>query len=473
VKLLLPIILLISILESQSIQKIDANIKNSVAKIFTVSNVPSFSQPWISVVKKTTGSGYIVEGNKILTNAHVVSDNTYIEVLKNGETKRYEAEVIHISHDGDLALLSVKNKEFFKGTKPLYLGKLPNLQEEVTVYGFPTGGETLSITKGVISRIEHIRYAHSGKPLLAIQIDAAVNPGNSGGPAISGGKVVGLVMQGKRSSQNIGYIIPTQVVKHFLKDIEDKKYNGFPFLGITIQSMDSPVLKQMYGIKDSRHGVLISKIVPNSPASQALKIGDILINSDGYKIFTNGKVEFREKEYTSFGYSIDKHQIGDEVVLKVLRDGKKLSLKIRLDKTYDELTLVKRRKYEQMPTYFIYGGIVFVPGINKYRIPFKYRDEFPNKEKEELVLLNQVLSSELTKGFNRVGSTIITEVNGKSFKNFKEFVNIVESIQDRYVVFKDENNIQIVVDSNQVKKDQSNVLKRYNIRSSKSDDLTK
>ena len=116
-------------------------------------------------------------------------------MLKNGDTKRYEAKILSICHDCDLALITVKDKDFFKDTNSLEIGELPKLEQKVDVYGFPEGGETLSVTSGVISRIENQVYVHSGKSLLAIQIDAAINPGNSGGPAVSDGKVVGVVMQ--------------------------------------------------------------------------------------------------------------------------------------------------------------------------------------------------------------------------------------------------------------------------------------
>jgi len=217
------------------------DIKNSIVKIYAVYSKPSFAQPWTSLISRGTGSGCIISGNRILTNAHMVAHSTYLEVLKNGETKRYEAKVLSISNESDLALITVKDKSFFKNTKPLEIDNLPKLQEKIDVYGFPEGGETLSITSGIISRIEHQRYVHSGGMFLAIQIDAPINPGNSGGPAISDGKIVGLVMQGRRSSQNIGYIIPTSVIKHYLHDIEDGRLDGYPVLGVSVENMESRV----------------------------------------------------------------------------------------------------------------------------------------------------------------------------------------------------------------------------------------
>ena len=121
--------------------------KESIVKIFTVASSSDFTTPWTSSISEFSGSGCIISGQRILTNAHMVTDATYVEVLKNGEIKRYEAEVLSIDHEADLALITIKDKTFFKDTKSLEIGGLPLLQVEVNVYGFPKGGETLSITK--------------------------------------------------------------------------------------------------------------------------------------------------------------------------------------------------------------------------------------------------------------------------------------------------------------------------------------
>ena len=448
-----------------------ALIKDSVVKIFTVSSSPDFRQPWTSRIGNSIGSGCIIKGDRILTNAHVVSNATFIEVLKNGDTKKYQAHILSICHDCDLALLEVDDKHFFKGTKPLEIDGLPKLEEEVAVYGYPEGGETLSITQGVISRIEHQIYVHSLQRHLAIQIDAAVNPGNSGGPVIAHGKLVGIVMQMRKSAQNIGYIIPTTEIKHYLQDIKDGHVDGYPTLGIIAQKMENPTIEDMYKLPQKGVGLLVDYVIPSSPSDGKLKENDVILDIDGYKVYANGKIEFRKGELTSFVYALDRHQVGEESVVTILRDGKIKKIKIDLDTTREALELIKRYRYHPFATYFIYGGYVFVPASKEYRIPAKYYEQHPTKKKEELVFLYRVLPSELTRGYERVNSIIIDKVNGRHFKNFKEFVHLVDSQKSRFVVFEDEYNYKIVLDKVQVKKRQSQILGRYNIESDRSKDL--
>ena len=177
------------------------DVRDSVVKIYTVCNQPDYDNPWNPLGHESiSGSGCVINGNRILTNAHMVSDQTFIQVRLHGKPKKYTAHIIAVCHEADLALLGVKDPTFFKGVTPLKLGELPEVQQEVMVYGFPCGGDALSSTKGVISRIEHQEYVHSTIELLAAQIDAAVNPGNSGGPVIVGGRVVSVVMRACSSS---------------------------------------------------------------------------------------------------------------------------------------------------------------------------------------------------------------------------------------------------------------------------------
>jgi S1-C subfamily serine protease len=133
--------------------------------------------------------------------------------------KKYTARVETVSHECDLAVLRVDDDAFFSGVQPLALGDLPRMGDKVAVYGFPKGGDELCITEGVVSRVEYQYYAHSRAYLLACQIDAAINPGSSGGPVVRDGKIVGVAFQSLRSGDNIGYMVPVPRIQHFLKTL--------------------------------------------------------------------------------------------------------------------------------------------------------------------------------------------------------------------------------------------------------------
>ena len=175
-----------------------AELRKNFCRVSNTAQEPNYRMPWLpGQTGGGSGTGWVVSKNRVLTNAHVVSNARFLTLEKENDPHKYIAEVAHIGHDCDLAVLEVKDPAFFEGTKPLPIGDIPELETEVSVYGYPIGGDRLSVTHGVVSRIDFQTYSHSVMDShLAVQIDAAINPGNSGGPVMQDGKIVGVAFQG-------------------------------------------------------------------------------------------------------------------------------------------------------------------------------------------------------------------------------------------------------------------------------------
>lgn len=465
------------------------DVQAAIVKIFTIHNSPDYYNPWsMRGPFSTTGSGCIIKGRRILTNAHVVSDRTFIQVRRYGQAHRLPARVVAIAHAADLALLTVDDDTFFEGIAPLELGDLPYLQQEVLVYGFPLGGDTLSITKGVVSRVEHQVYSHSSTPFLAVQIDAAVNPGNSGGPALSANRIVGVTMQGISQADNIGYIIPPPIIRHFLDDLEDGHYDGFPSIGVVMQGMESPALKACYRVPDKDGGMLVTDVLPGSPASGSLQPGDVLLEVEGHPVADDGTIEFRPRERTSVAYLIQDHQIGDELALRILRAGQPLALRLKLGRPLEKDRLVRLENYDRVPTYFIYGGLVFCPltlsllqawGPNwadaapedlVSRLGYNY----VSPDQNEVVLLLKVLAADVNAGYHPVANWTVTRVNGQPISNLRDLVRHVETnTASAYVTFENEQGGKIVLDRTQAGAARAALLDTYRIREDRSPDLVR
>lgn len=471
-KLLINYILLSIVLSTTLLA--NKHIEESIVKIFTVSKIPHYITPWNSTIKRSHASGAVINGNRILTNAHVVANETFIEVKRYGDTKRYEARVEYISHQADLALLSVDDVSFFEGVKSLQFDGLPTIQQKVTVYGFPRGGTSLSVSTGVVSRIEHNRYAHSKEIFMSIQIDAAINPGSSGGPAISEGKIVGVVMQQIARAQNIGYLVPVEVIKHFLDDVKDKRYDGFPHLGITTEMMESKALRNVHKMDQTISGVLVIDMSERSPAYGKLKKGDVLLSIDGNKIENDGTVEFRHHQFTSYKYYFDKKQVGDTIVLGLLRDGKKREIQVVLNHVADDHLLVNTVAYDVEPKYFIYGGYVFSPLSRNLLMKsnatlLQLRElarEWATDEREEVVVLLKVLASDINRGDHNFSLWTVDKINSKKYKNFKEFLEIIRNFEGEYLILEDEEGVKIAIDRREAQKVEEKILKRYSIKQS-------
>jgi len=461
-----------------------SDVKEAVVKIFTVHNRYAYSVPWqISYQEESTGSGCIINGRRILTNAHVVTDRAFIQVRRSGMARKHTAEVEIVAHECDLALLRVNDESFFDGVTPPGIGCLPEVRDQVAVYGFPKGGDKLSITEGVVSRVEHSEYTHSSANLLTCQIDAAINPGNSGGPVIKGDTIVGVAFQA-RSGQNIGYMVPAPIIDRFLTDIKDGEYDGIPDPGISSQPMENPDIRHRFGMKETQTGVLVNEIYPDSPARGILKAGDVILSVDGQDVENDGTIELRKGERTSWQYSVQRKHINDKVHLEILRNRQIMDVELDLSVPNTCRGLVPE-EYDVVPTYYILGGLIFEPLTVNYlkRWGKEWHVKAPTNllnyhlygelkdDRRQIVVLIRVLADEINTGYHELENRVVSRVNGRKIANMRDLVDAIEGQQRRYHIIIDETGYKIILDKSRVFADGHDILKKYNIYSDRSKNL--
>jgi len=463
------------------------DMKKAMVKIYTVVKKPDFDTPWNRKgIESVTGSGCVIEGNRIITNAHVVSDHTFIQVRLYGHPDKHTARVVAVAHEVDLALLTVDSPDFFDNIPFVPLADLPEIQQEVMVMGFPLGGDTLSMTAGIVSRIEHQRYVHSGMNFLAIQLDAAINSGNSGGPVLTQHGLVGVVMQSLEGSENIGYVVPVPLVRHFLEDLQDGRYDGFPEDGLMLLTMENPGMKKKYGLDMDSHGGLVYKVLRDSSAFGVIKPDDIILSIDGHKIANDVTVEFRANERTSADYYTQLHQIGENISLEIIRNREKLFLELTLDNPSGSSWIVPAEIYDRKPTYYIYGGLVLCPLTLNYLKTFsrEYWKEYApdhfmsllhrrnrSVDNEEIVVLLKILPQAVNKGYEEYSALHIVKVNDQKVNSLRELIAIVEKDTSEYVTFQDLEGIKIVLDRKEAEASLNNILSIYDVPSDRSPDL--
>jgi S1-C subfamily serine protease len=461
------------------------SLRKSLVKIFTTIQNPNYYEPWrVGQQENVSGSGCVISGHRILTNAHVVSNEIFIQVLKDGDAKKYTAKKIYVAHDCDLAILKVDDPKFFRGTKPVTFGGLPSLKDKVSVYGYPVGGEDLSITDGEVSRIEVIQYSHSMRNLLGIQTDAAINPGNSGGPVFSHKKLVGVAFQGYNAAvaQSTGYIVPVQLIQRFLKQVKKGSYSPVPTLGLFAEPMENDSLRSYYGMKASQTGLLVSKVIYRSSAWDKLQENDVLMSIDGFPIANDGTIPLRKGERLNFQYPLCLHKIGDKMAFKILRNKKPLKISVILK---EDARLVPFLKYDVDPTYFIFGGLVFTPLNSNYLQISKdppagflplYFDGLPSESQKQVVLLSHILSHEINKGYgSRYANLVIQKVNGVPISEMKDLIRAFENPKGGQDVIEFDNPVEvgtkIVLDAAKAKQATQDILAKNNIPSDRSQDL--
>ncbi|XP_076957980.1 protease Do-like 9 [Bidens hawaiensis] len=461
---------------------------DAVVKVFCVHTEPNFSLPWQRKRQySSSSSGFIIGGRRVLTNAHSVEHHTQVKVKKRGSDTKYLATVLAIGTECDIAMLTVNDDEFWEGVSPLEFGDLPALQDAVTVVGYPIGGDTISVTSGVVSRIEILSYVHGSTELLGLQIDAAINSGNSGGPAFNDkGECVGIAFQSLKheDAENIGYVIPTPVITHFICDYEKNgEYTGFPILGVEWQKMENPDLRMSVGMGNEHKGVRVKRIEPTAAESNMLNPSDIILSFDGVNVANDGTVPFRHGERIGFSYLVSQKYTGDKAVVKILRNSKIHEFNIKLA---THKRLIPAHISGKPPSYYIIAGFVFtavsVPYLRSeygkdydFDAPVKLLDKhlhaMAETVDEQLVVVSQVLVADINIGYEEIVNTQVIAFNNKPVKNLKSLADMVESCTEEFLKFDLEYEQIVVLRTKPAKKATRDILLTHCIPSAMSEDL--
>lgn len=277
------------------------------------------------VYMKSNGKGYIV------TNNHVISGSDAVQVqLANGKT--VSAKVIGKDSTTDLAVLSIDAKYV---TQTAEFGDSKSLQAGQTVIavGSPLGSEYAStVTQGIVSAPARTIETSSGNQQTVVQTDAAINPGNSGGALVnSAGQVIGInSMKLAQSSdgtsvEGMGFAIPSNEVVTIVNELVKKGKITRPQLGVRVVALNGipEAYRSRLKIKSSlKNGIYVASINKNSSASRAgMKSGDVITAVDGKKV----------DDVSSLHSILYSHKVGDTVNVTVNRNGRNVSLKVKLE----------------------------------------------------------------------------------------------------------------------------------------------
>lgn len=425
-------------------------IRDLVVKIHAVQQAPDLLRPWArNSPQQIKGSGVVIDGRRILTNAHVVRYASQIYVQPNQSASHIPARIEAITAGMDLAILKLDDESFFdnRGALP-FAQELPRVKDSINVYGYPTGGTELSVTQGIVSRIEYTDYYYQATG-LRIQVDAALNFGNSGGPAVSDGKLVGLVFSLIQNAQNIGYLIPVEEIQHFLSDIKDGVYNGKPQTHDLIQTIENDALRQRLGLPKGINGVMVAQPYRDNP-DYPLKEWDVITKIGDTPIDADGKVSIRYDLRLSASYLVQKYAKNGLLPLTVFRNGDLMSVNLPVGAQRE---LVIPYLLDANPRYFIFGPFVFSQTTQDYlerlgnqrpgsfgRRPsplITRRQDRPAFENEELVVVaSPLFPHRITKGYDDPNRSVISEINGVPVRNLRHLVELLRDNRDEQISFK-------------------------------------
>jgi S1-C subfamily serine protease len=432
-----------------------SSVAHAVVKVFATSRAPDPYKPWAKQAPaESTGTGVVIEGKRILTNAHVVAYASQIQIQANQAGDKVNATVVAIAPGIDLAVLKLDDETFFETHDPLARANtLPEIKDAVLAYGYPTGGTSLSITKGIVSRIEFTPY---NPPVagLRIQIDAAINPGNSGGPAIVDDKMIGVAFSSLNSAQNIGYIIPNEEIELFLKDIEDGRYDGKPNFFDDLQTLDNLALRAFLKLDKGVKGIVVHRPY-RKDAAYPLKKWDVITHVDGTQVDDQGMVIEGAELRLNLRYLVQKRAKNGVIPLTILRAGKpmRIDLPVPAERPY----LIPDLKSDY-PLYFVYGPLVFSKASAQFvsfmngnanamaafsfvRSPLVTRRwDSPDAQQEELVVVaSPFFPHKLAVGYANPAFSVVDTVNGTKIRSLRHLVALLRDMKDEFVSIETDN----------------------------------
>jgi len=284
---------------------------------------PFFNQMPQSRKESSLGSGFIIsKDGYIVTNNHVIKDADHIKVILYDKSE-YDAKVIGTDAMTDLALIRIEPKK--KKLTPLKFGTSANtaVGSWVVAIGSPFGLEQ-TVTAGIISAKG--RIIGSGPYDDFIQTDASINPGNSGGPLLNlKGEVIGINTAIIKSGQGIGFAIPSDLATGVIDQLMEQKTVSRGWMGVAIQNVTKELAKY-YNIKEKK-GVYVAKVYEGDPADKAgIKVGDVIFKINDRQIESSRDLTL----------TIARSAVGEKVDVKVIRDGKEKTIKVKLGKRPDQ-----------------------------------------------------------------------------------------------------------------------------------------
>jgi S1-C subfamily serine protease len=465
-----------------------AQLENAVVKMFSTIRGPDSFKPWGKAApREVSGSGVVVEGNRILTNWHVVAYASQVQVQANQGGDRISATVVAGAPGIDLAVLKLDDESFFATRKPpVRADVLPEIKDAVFAYGYPTGGSSLSTTKGIVSRIEFVGYSYytSG---LRIQVDAAINPGNSGGPVFAGDKMIGLAFSAATNAQNISYIIPNAEIELFLRDIADGHYDGKPAMFDSLQTLENPALRSYLKLDASIHGMVVQKPAQAS-SSYPLREWDVITHIGDAPIDNQGMVRVGALG-VRFQYLVQQLAKNGTVPLTIVRGGRSMTVQVPVSVSHPQLIPSLMGNY---PSYFICGPIVFTVATNEFRklisdnaallnfyaynaspLVTQLGDE-PSASREELVVIGApFFPHKLVNGYSSRQSSVVYSINDKPVRSLIHLVTLLRDLKDDLVVIKFDQRFgeSVVLPRKELLESTGDILNDNGIRSQGSKDV--
>lgn len=418
----------------------------SVVQVNVTNQAYDFFRPWGKKAPYTRrGLGALLQGGRVLVTSELVANANYVELERVESGKKVGATVEVVDYEANLAVLRPDDPGILEGLKPLELTDSV-VGDEASVLQVESTGALL-VTPALLKTVEVSRYPVDDTSLLVYRMTSSLQyrEGSFTVPVLRDGKLTGLLMRFDARSQNVD-VIPKPVIEHFLAAAEKKPYQGFPRAGISFAAMRDPQLRRYAGLSDdSEGGVYVTQVDPGGAAEKAgMKPGDVILEIGGTVIDRDGNyLDPVYGEVSIVNLISTKYFTGDTVPFKIHRDEGNRTLDVKLEYREAEDYIIPPYLIGRAPNYHVVGGLVLQELSRQYlkewgsewqqKAPqrFVYYDQYQSNlfdhDRDKLVILSQIIPTLSTVGYENVGPSVVTAINGRKLNNLSD---VTEAIQN-------------------------------------------
>lgn len=415
--------------------------EKSIVRVNATLQDYSFLRPWEKgAPTPRRGLGAVLAGNRVLVTAEMCVNATFLELEHPSSGARVPAKIAGIDYEANLAVLEPAdtNSRVFEGLQALEIEDSVRSGDILNVWQVEDNGDGVSTNVDVL-RVDVGRYFIPGSVFLLYQVkgslQARVNSFTL--PVVKNGKLAGMLLSYSSKEQTAG-VLPSPVIKAFLADLDDGKYEGFPNLGIGFAQTLDETFREFTGIQDREGGIFVRELAKGGSAEMAgIKDGDVILSIAGQPIDSRGNYTHPDYGKLSFSHLVrGGAKTGDKIKLEVIRDKKPLTVEVELARKLPTDYLIDPYMFDRGPKYVIFGGLIFqeltLPYLESWgddwttRAPFKLvhanakPHPFEEEGREKLVFLSNVLKTPSTLGYESLSSVVVTRVNGTFIKNIKD-----------------------------------------------------
>lgn len=420
----------------------------SLLRVNVTAQAYNYYQPW-EKGKPTTrrGLGVILEGDVILVTAQMVADATYVELEKPSSGEKVTGRVKVVDYEANLSLIELEEEDsdFLEGTQALGVDTSAVVGDVLDVWQVKDNGLS-DTTSCPLIEVSVENYFLEGTPFLTYQIRGSLryHAGSYVLPVLHGDKLAGLLMS-YDSDEQISRVLAAPIIRHFLDDLNDEDYAGFPTLGLAYARAIDDQLRKYLQLEDDMGGVYVTTVVPDSTADQSgIEVGDVLLEIGGNSIDKRGFYDHPDYGKLNLSHIVRGDcRVGQEVPMVVFRDGERLELEAKMTRKSPKDYLIDPFLFDEGPRFHIAGGLVFQELTKPYlrifgdqwrqRAPMKllwalaHPEEYEESGREKLVFISRVIRTPATLGYESVSHVIVDKVNGRPIHRLED---LVEAFQD-------------------------------------------